>query len=187
MSLGADTVLNNSHTTLATNPKPKLWKSGNVFNSTGFMTIDGTHSIATGKCGSAGIAMQSPDFFNDRIPYRIHGECHTSNGGVPYGFLGILPATIGNADAGYSIAYEIYFGQVHTSSTQHMSCAFIDELFVIEPLGTISGTDYSKRALCFGWMIYNPHTSTLAIDVKATLSVQNLAVHAPSYRDRRKQ
>ena len=184
--LGTDTDISTTAKDLSDNPSPKLLKSGNIFKQNFWLQVDHSISIATGKQHSVGGLIEQPDLYDGRVPYRIHGECHTQGGGIPYGFVAIGPSTISSGNTN-NLAYTAWFGQVHTSSDNKNSCAFIDELFIIDPFGTISSTDFSGRALCFGWAIYNEHTASQTIDVKATLSVQNLAVYNPQYLDRRKQ
>ena len=184
--LGGDTALSSTAKGLSSNPSPKLLNSGAVHKENFWLQVDHSIAIATGKHHSVGGLIEQPDLFGTRVPYRIHGECHTAGGGIPYAFLGLGPSTISDGNNN-DLAYTAWFGQVHTTSDDRNGCAFIDELFIIQPSGEISGTDFSGRALCFGWAVYNEHTASQTIDVKATLSVQNLGIFNPSYLDRRKQ
>ena len=184
--LGGDTALSTTAKALNENPSPKLLSSGTVFKQNFWLQVDHSISIATGKHHAVGGLIEQPDLYGDRMPYRIHGECHTAGGGIPYAFCAIGPSTISDGNDN-NLAYTAWFGQVHTTSDNKNGCAFVDELFVMLPFGTISATDFSDRALCFGWTIYNEHSASLTIDVKATLSVQNLGIHNPNYIDRRKQ
>lgn len=184
--LGGDTAISSTAKSLSDNPSPKLLSSGTVFKQNFWLQVDDSIAIASGKHHSVGGLIEQPDLYGGRMPYRIHGECHTAGGGIPYAFLGLGPATISDGNDN-DLAYTAWFGQVHTTSDNKNGCAFVDELFIIQPSGEINSTDFSDRALCFGWAIYNEHSASQTIDVKATLSVQNLGIHNPSYIDRRKQ